>query len=156
MVKDGGNSFDQLTEAGGRAQFSLTTPMTDVSRGVGTHKERLFELAVYCFSYDDNEMLHKVQDLMKKVNEAALPNTALRAHQLTEQQVVDAQNGVLDIICGFQVIDEDFHIIVIEGLGRWFGYVASRSTMYWCKWSINYHTVLSDPYKENIYHFTLI
>ena len=51
------------------------------------------------------------------VNEAALPNTALRAHQLTEQQVVDAQNGVLDIICGFQVIDEDFHIIVIEGLG---------------------------------------
>ncbi len=117
MVKDGGNGFDQLTEAGVRAQFSLTTPMTDVSRGVGTRKERLFERAVYCFSYDDNEMLHKVQDLMKKVNEAALPNTALRAHQLTEQQVVDAQNGELDIICGFQVIDEDFRIIVIEGLG---------------------------------------
>ena len=29
--------------------------MTDVSRGVGTRKERLFERAVYCFSYDDNE-----------------------------------------------------------------------------------------------------
>ena len=28
-----------------------------------------------------------------------------------------AQNGDLDIISGFQVIDEDFRIIVIEGLG---------------------------------------
>jgi hypothetical protein len=117
MVKDGGNGFDQLTEAGVRSTFSSTTPITDVSRGVGTRKERLFERAVYCFSYDDNELLHQVQDLMTKVNAAALPGVALRAHQLTEQQVIDAQNGDLDIICGFQVIDDDFRIIVIEGLG---------------------------------------
>ena len=78
MVKDGGNGLDLLTEAGIRKQFAETTPLTDVSRGVGTRKERLFERAVYCFAYDDNEMLHQVQDLMKKVNSAALPGEALR------------------------------------------------------------------------------
>ena len=34
-------------------------PMTDVSRGVGTRKERLFEHAVCSFSYDGIEMWHK-------------------------------------------------------------------------------------------------
>ena len=33
----------------------------------------------------------KVEDVMKKVNVAALPNTALSLHQLTEQEVVAAQ-----------------------------------------------------------------
>ena len=39
MVKDGGNGLDPLTEAGIRKQFAETTPLTDVSRGLGTRKE---------------------------------------------------------------------------------------------------------------------
>ena len=118
LVKDGGNAFDPLTETGERSIFANTSVhATDVSLGVGARKERLFERAIYCIGYDDNEMLHAIQDLMKKVNSAALPGTALRAHQLTPEQTAAAEAGELDIICGFQVIDSDFRIIVLEGLG---------------------------------------
>jgi|EP00945_MAST-04E_sp_MAST-4E-sp1_P000018 hypothetical protein len=117
LVKDGGNETDPLTEAGVRRSFATTTHKTDIARGVGVRKDRLFERAVYAFAYEDNEMLHQVQDLMYRVNKDALPDTALRAHQLTKEQVAAAHEGTLDIICGFQVIDDDFRIIVVEGLG---------------------------------------
>ena len=54
---------------------------------------------------------------MYEVNQKSLPEASLRSHQLTKEQISDANNGTLDIITGFTIIDNGYRLIILEGLG---------------------------------------
>jgi hypothetical protein len=41
----------------------------------------------------------------------------LRSYSFSPQEKLDANNGTLDVVCGFSIIDDDSRLIVIEGLG---------------------------------------
>ncbi len=45
----------------------------------------------------------------------------------------DANDGVLDIVCGFSIIDDEFRLIVIEGLGGIGQAMQSIFAGGWCK-----------------------
>ena len=77
----------------------------------------LFERAVFMFPYKNKELLQQVQNTMYEINGTALPEVSLRSYQLTEDERVAANEGHLDIITGFTVIDDKHRIIVIEGIG---------------------------------------
>ena len=51
------------------------------------------------------------------INSDALPDVSLRSYQLTSSQKEDAKKGILDIVTGFTIIDNEQRIIVVEGLG---------------------------------------
>ena len=113
----GANPKDTLTEAGVREAVAGKLDITDVANGAGRSKDRQFERAVYCFSYDDEKTLQEIQGAMYEVNQRALPEASLRSHQLSEEEKCGAIDGTLDVITGFTIIDDAFRLIVIEGLG---------------------------------------
>ena len=116
-TRSGANGVDFLTEAGVRGAIATKRHFTDVSQGRGRSKDKLFERAVYCFRYDDEEMLQQVQGAMYEVNQASLPEASLRSHQMTEEERQAANNGDLDVVTGFTVIDDAYRLIVVEGIG---------------------------------------
>lgn len=71
---------------------------------------------IYCYRYKDNEITHKLRDFIGVNNLKALgkedePNIkALVNIQLTPEQKIE-----LDIITGFQVIDDNWRMVVVEG-----------------------------------------
>jgi hypothetical protein len=113
----GANSMDALTEAGVRAAAASKLDVTDVAHGAGRSVDRMFERAVYCFSYDDEKTLQELQGAMYEVNQRALPEASLRSHQLSAEEKQGAVDGSLDVITGFTIIDDAFRLVVIEGLG---------------------------------------
>lgn len=78
----------------------------------------LYTRAVFVFRYDDDALLQKILTTLADVNSAALPNIqgTIRSYVLTEKEFEDAQDGRLDILCGFTVIDNDCRIVLVEGL----------------------------------------
>ena len=77
----------------------------------------LFERAVFCFRYKNAKMMQALRAVLVDVNRRALPGCSVRSYQLTPEQAAAADNGELDIITGFQVVDDAFRLVVMEGLG---------------------------------------
>ncbi|KDO32742.1 hypothetical protein SPRG_02440 [Saprolegnia parasitica CBS 223.65] len=78
----------------------------------------LFSRLVLVVPYDDTESVQAVSRAMEKVNGAALPGAPLRSYQLTPMQKQAADAGDLNILTGFQVLDTDLRMIVLEGLAE--------------------------------------
>ena len=116
-TRSGANGVDGLTEAGVRAAKSSTMHFTDVCQGAGRSNDRIFERAVYCFRYDDEDILREIQGAMYEVNQNALEEASLRSHQLTKEERFRADSGDLDVITGFTIIDDAYRLVIVEGLG---------------------------------------
>ena len=82
---------------------------------------RPYVRAVFIMDYNDNEMLHTVQDGVRSTNAEVLDLQGTDAHilqtlttyKLNEEQMRDSN---LDLLTGFQLIDSERRVIVVEGL----------------------------------------
>jgi hypothetical protein len=87
--------------------------------GTTTLAPRPFSRAVFIFEYKDVAMLHAVNRAIDDVNTAALGDSiqgSLRSHQLSAEQTAGAEAGSLNVMCGFQIIDDHCRMVVVEGL----------------------------------------
>ena len=73
---------------------------------------------VFVFKYTDDETLSAINAAVSAVNLVALPDIqgSLRSYIFSKEEVLSVNSGVLDVVCGFTVIDDDVRIVVIEGL----------------------------------------
>ncbi|EDO32777.1 predicted protein, partial [Nematostella vectensis] len=87
-----------------------------------TTSECPFGRIVYIFEYSNAKFLRQLQNQVTDINAEALElgtlpqhviEAALSTYKLSEEQ---RKNKTLDIITGFQVLDGQFHIFVLEGL----------------------------------------
>lgn len=86
-------------------------------------KEQVSDLKNPCFGrmacvikYNNISFLQTLQNEMDNVNSLALPGNSLRSYQLSEEETQFANDGTLDIITGFTVIDQFHRIIIVEGI----------------------------------------
>uniref|UniRef100_A0A7S1U4M0 Uncharacterized protein n=1 Tax=Phaeomonas parva TaxID=124430 RepID=A0A7S1U4M0_9STRA len=84
---------------------------------------RNFARACFVFGYGDSGLLADVLAKLNEVNTAALGGPdelakrgSLNTISFTEEEIERANAGLLDVVCGFEIIDEDCRMIVIEGL----------------------------------------
>lgn len=99
------------------ATFQISRPVHRVS-ALEKPPQPVFERIVYLFPYDDINMLQAIRECVDQVNSAAIPNVSLPSYQLTQWQKDAARDGKLDIICGFQIIEDAQRLIVLEGLSE--------------------------------------
>eukprot|EP00750_Incisomonas_marina_P007810 INCI15056.2.p1 GENE.INCI15056.2~~INCI15056.2.p1 ORF type:complete len:1175 (-),score=230.15 INCI15056.2:595-4119(-) len=97
------------------ASFRIARPIHRVT-AVEKVPLPVFERIVYIFPYDDLAMLRVIRDCIDAVNSAAIPRVSLPSYQLTAQQKAAAATGALDVVCGFQIVEEGQRMIVVEGL----------------------------------------
>ena len=76
----------------------------------------LFTRAVYLFPYREVRFLQLILRQIAAINQEALPGVSIRSYQLTEEQINACEDGSLDVITGFHIVDSNFRIIVVEGL----------------------------------------
>ncbi|KAF0690447.1 Aste57867_18179 [Aphanomyces stellatus] len=76
----------------------------------------LFARMVVVIPYGDVATLTNISRAIEAVNGGTLPGVPLRSYQLTPAQKDACENGSLNLITGFQVIDTHFRMIVMEGL----------------------------------------
>ncbi|CAK9115561.1 Uncharacterized protein FLJ43738 [Durusdinium trenchii] len=126
MVRQPGRYLEAGTEV--RLRASLMWPLHWHRKSVvaRTRRERneqvetlgsKFERVIFLFPYNDLERMQRVRAALDEINARALPDAvSLRSHQLSAEEVDRANRGMLDILTGFQVVDDDFRIIVLEGL----------------------------------------
>ncbi len=107
-----------VTEMGTLRLAGMNRHDSDRVHGRRAKASLIFERAVFCFHYSDESLLNDVQGVIFETNKSALPGISLRSYQLSDQEMESAKNGSLDIITGFSVLDDDFRIIVCEGLAH--------------------------------------
>ncbi|XP_048243138.1 uncharacterized protein LOC124146111 isoform X2 [Haliotis rufescens] len=103
--------------------FPLTTPSrVSAKEPLLSTNECPFGRIVFLFDYKNVMMLHKLQSLITSINAHALElddmpqhviNAALSTYKLSAEQ---QESRELDIITGFQVLDGNMHLFVLEGL----------------------------------------
>lgn len=95
---------------------SSSTP--EVSRLAPSSSAR-FSRAALVFPYSDTTLLQKLTGAIDNTNANALGPSitgSLKSYQLSNEQVARAHDGLLDIICGFHIIDQNSRTIVFEGI----------------------------------------
>ncbi|XP_022081512.1 uncharacterized protein LOC110974284 [Acanthaster planci] len=103
--------------------YPLTTSQeVKLKAEIETPPECPFARIVYIFEYKDAAFLHRLLKLVTKINATALNldkmpehiiEAALSTYKLSEAQ---QESRLLDIVTGFQVMDGEKHIFVLEGL----------------------------------------
>jgi hypothetical protein len=87
--------------------------------GASTANRGAFARMAFVFKYENTQLLNTLMDVCDSVNKTALPEVvSLLSYALDEDEQGAANNAELDIITGWQVIDADYRIIVIEGIGK--------------------------------------
>jgi len=118
MMREPGRYLDADTEM--MVKASLMYPVYTHRLAVRSSAERRmpkFERAVFMFQYQDKFLLQKLKNVLDSLNSAALPQVrSLRSYQLTIEEAVMAEQGSLDILTGVHIVDNDFRIIIVEGL----------------------------------------
>ncbi|XP_001191000.4 uncharacterized protein LOC755639 [Strongylocentrotus purpuratus] len=102
---------------------AITTPQEVQSKpAVETHSECPFSCLVYVFGYKNTKFLHQLLRLVISINAEALDlghlpdhivEAALSTYKLSTAQ---QKSSDLDIVTGFQILDGEKHIFVLEGL----------------------------------------
>ncbi|XP_071485699.1 uncharacterized protein [Diadema antillarum] len=102
---------------------AITTPEEVRSKPeLETPSECPFSRIVYIFDYKNTKFLHKLLGLVTNINARALELDHLPAHiieaALSTYKLSPAQQKSpdLDIVTGFQILDGEKHIFVLEGL----------------------------------------
>lgn len=89
---------------------------------IGSLQKRLqvtpFARMVFVMRYDDDKTLNAINDSLMAVNSRALQNIqgTIRSYSFSLEESEQCRNGMLDVITGFTVIDDEVRIIVLEGL----------------------------------------
>eukprot|EP00940_MAST-03C_sp_MAST-3C-sp2_P003535 g3535.t1 len=76
----------------------------------------IFERAAFIMPYDEPQILRKIRSVHKSTNTSALPGVSLRSYQLSDEQRKACEEGILDVMTGFQLVDKDMRVVVVEGL----------------------------------------
>lgn len=127
LVRQPGRYFE--TDAMLRLTFQLHRPQRSLSEGSAeftgapTLARRPFTRAVHIFDYGATDRLVALMAAMDAENVNALGGDhvlrdrgSLRSLALTAEERKSADGASLDVVCGFQVIDEDCRMVIIEGL----------------------------------------
>ncbi|XP_070557636.1 uncharacterized protein [Ptychodera flava] len=103
--------------------YPLTTPRDIQQKAeIETPDECPFARIIYIFEYNNTKFLNQIQSLVTEINAKALSldsmpkhviEAALSTYKLSEEQ---QRSRNLDIVTGFQVMDGEMHIFVLEGL----------------------------------------
>ncbi|XP_052781235.1 uncharacterized protein LOC128217855 isoform X2 [Mya arenaria] len=101
----------------------LVTPQEVANKGhIETTNECPFSRIVFRFGYKNTVMLNELQNLVTRINARALElddmpqhviDAALSTYKLSG---IQQQSRTLDIVTGFQVLDGEMHLFVLEGL----------------------------------------
>ena len=78
----------------------------------------IYERAVYILPYENSaELLKKIYDSIEQINLEGLNLENIRQLNTKEFSETEKQNRLLDFIGGFELMDAEFRMIVLEGLG---------------------------------------
>lgn len=78
----------------------------------------IYERAVYIIPYDNSvDLLKKIYDSIEKINLEGLHLENIRQLNTKEFSDAEKQNRLLDFLGGFELMDSEFRMIVLEGLG---------------------------------------
>ena len=78
----------------------------------------IYERAVYILPYENSaELLKKIYDSIEQINLQGLNLENIRHLNTKEFSDTEKQNRLLDFIGGFELMDSEFRMIVLEGLG---------------------------------------
>lgn len=81
-----------------------------------------FQRIVLCVRYSNYGPLKTVIQEVDDINKSAVANVkSTYSHELTSEEVDQANKGELDIITGFHVMDDRWRLIVLEGRGSGIG-----------------------------------
>ncbi|GBG33731.1 Hypothetical Protein FCC1311_099542 [Hondaea fermentalgiana] len=125
MVRQPGRYMEAGTEM--RLAASITFPVHHHEKSIFARRARKrreleqrkapFERVVFLFEYKCGAYMQELRAVLQDVNARALPEAvSLRSHQLSDEERARADDGSLDILTGFQVVDDHFRVVVIEGL----------------------------------------
>jgi hypothetical protein len=109
---------DMIENESGELGFTkevLVMPQEQIQRQIS--ELSLFTRAVLVFAYKDDVFLSNLNRAILDVNMKALPNIqgSIRSYTFTDEELVAANDGSLDVITGFTIIDNDYRVVVIEG-----------------------------------------
>ena len=79
-------------------------------------KEKIFERFIYITTYYDSDFLEKIKLLFEEINQKAFNLSSpkeINTHSLSEEE---RQSNDIDYISGFQLLDNQKRITIIEGL----------------------------------------
>ncbi|CAB1098443.1 unnamed protein product [Ectocarpus sp. CCAP 1310/34] len=105
--------------------LSLARPLRTLEEGSAertgpaTEEPRPFSRAIFVVEYEEGGALTRdVTAAMDSINGRALNNIrgSLRAYVLSPEEKQAADDGALDIVCGFMIIDDCSRTMVLEGL----------------------------------------
>ena len=79
-------------------------------------KEKTIERYIYITTYNDSDFLEKIKLLFEEINQKAFNLASpkeIYTHNLTEEE---RQNNEIDYISGFQILDTEKRVTIIEGI----------------------------------------
>ena len=88
----------------------------DKSSSNEPEKEKVLERFIYVTTYNDSNFLEKIKLLFEEINQKAFNLSSpkeIYTHCLTEEE---RQNLEIDYVSGFQILDNQIRITIIEGL----------------------------------------
>lgn len=95
-----------------------TTPQEPEVEEITDVEGPIYERAVYVMPYEgSSELLKKLYDSIEQINLEGLNLENFRQLNTKEFNEEERANRTLDFIGGFELMDADFRMIVIEGLG---------------------------------------
>ena len=97
-------------------QDNNTNQEEDKSSSNEHEKEKVLERFIYVTTYNDSNFLEKIKLLFEEINQKAFNLSSpkeIYTHCLTEEE---RQNLEIDYVSGFQILDNQIRITIIEGL----------------------------------------
>jgi len=79
-------------------------------------KDKTIERYIYITTYNDSNFLEKIKLLFEEINQKAFNLSSQKeiyTHNLTEEE---RQNNEIDYISGFQILDTEKRVTIIEGI----------------------------------------
>lgn len=77
----------------------------------------IFERACYIMPYKSREFVEALQKVFYKVNMACFRFSEGGMHAITTKALSESEKkGTLDYLSGFEILDNEFRLFVIEGL----------------------------------------
>lgn len=79
--------------------------------------EAIFERAIIIIPYKSAELLNRIQDSVDQINMKGLNVDSVRYLNTKELSPEERANRKLDYVGGFSLIDSEFRMIILEGIG---------------------------------------